>query len=69
LQCIDFRQPFPWDQLVAHNPLAIDLIYQVQQGFACEMSEWQGSWAVNALIRWGMRDHGAKTGVQLQPRE
>jgi hypothetical protein len=42
-QCIDSRYPFPWDQLVAHDPLAIDLTHQVQQEFAYGVSEWQCS--------------------------
>lgn len=67
--CVDFTLPFPFDQFARRNPMVHDLVDEVQCEFDYEMSEFQGSWAVNAFLRWSMEDYYQKTGRRVYKRE
>jgi hypothetical protein len=48
---------------VSANPLATEIRREVEEEFDYEMSEAQGSWAVNAFLRWNPEEYADKTGI------
>lgn len=61
LKSVNFSMPFPYDQFVKANPMARDLVKEVEDEFDYEMSEHQCSWAVVVLIRRMTSDKGSRT--------
>ncbi len=51
LNCVDFTQPFPYDQFTEINKEVKDIVQELENEFNYEMSELQCSWAVVSLIR------------------
>lgn len=58
LSVVNFKEPFPIDQLVSKNPVVKKYIKEVEKEFNYEMSEFQCSWAVNIMIKGGKRMMG-----------
>ena len=50
LKTVDFKKPFPHDQLAEKSPLIRELVAEVNKEFAYEMSEYQASWAIVKAI-------------------
>lgn len=46
LKTVDLKKMFPYDQLAEKSPLIRELVAEVNEDFAYEMSEWQASWAI-----------------------
>lgn len=46
LKTVDLQKMFPYDQLAEKSPLIRELVSEVNEEFAYEMSEYQASWAI-----------------------
>ena len=46
LKTVDLQKMFPYDQLAEKSPLIRELVAEVNEEFAYEMSEYQASWAI-----------------------
>jgi len=71
ISCVDFKKPFPIDQLVEGNPFVQKLIDQVGKEYKYKMSEHQCSCAVNQFIKGGlklMKTYSKKSKLNLKPR-
>lgn len=69
--CVNFKEPFPIDQLVEKNPMITTLIHEVQDEYKYEMSEFQCSWAVVQFIKGGldmMQKYNKNNNTSLIPR-
>ena len=56
-ECVDFKEAFPADQFTEKNPDFMKLVRILCDLNQYEMSEWQCSWAVNALLRWDWKEY------------
>ena len=50
LETVDLKKMFPYDQLAEKSPLIRELVTEVNEEFAYEMSEYQASWTVAKAI-------------------
>ena len=57
LKTVDLQKPSPYDQLAEKSPLIRELVTEVNEEFAYEMSEYQASWTVVKSI--SVRDFDA----------
>ena len=64
---VDFSQPFPYDQYAASWPRIKDLVRDIEAEYNYEMSEMQGSWAVNAYLRWDYDEYAAECLKGVHP--
>lgn len=68
IDCINFKEPFPIDQLVKKYPFVSDLIKEVEEEYNYQMSEFQCSWAVVAFYRNDMDKYNIEYGINLTAR-
>ncbi len=69
--CVDFKEPFPIDQLTSKNPIVKKLIKEVEKEFDYGMSEFQCSSATRQFINGGlemMEKFNEANGTDLRPR-
>lgn len=51
LNCVDFSEPFPYDQFIKKNKEVRSIVKELEDEFDYEMSEFQCSWAIFSLIK------------------
>lgn len=69
LKSVNLKQPFPSDKILPHS-LFLELVNEVEKEFNCQMSNFQGSWAVIKFINGAsMNKYNEANGTCLRPRE